>query len=88
MDKVDWYRLSQNPNAIHLLETHLDKVNWLYLSVNENAIHLLKTLNTEKMRSNCQAFAEELAAYVFHPLRLQRLCDTYGLELEEYFEMV
>jgi hypothetical protein len=49
---------------------------------------LLTTLNTEKMRANCKPFAEELVKYVFHPLRLQRLCDTYGLDLDEYFEMV
>jgi hypothetical protein len=28
VDKLDWSRLSSNPNAIHILENNLDKVNW------------------------------------------------------------
>jgi len=42
MDKIDWYNLSSNPNAIHLLEKNLDKINWEQLSGNPNAIHLLE----------------------------------------------
>jgi hypothetical protein len=66
----------------------LDKVNWARLCGNPNAIRLLAWLDTEKMISNCKPFAEELVKYVFHPLRLQRLCTVYNLDLEEYFEMV
>jgi hypothetical protein len=85
---VYWDELSYNPNAIHIFEKNLDKLKWTDLSGNPNAIHLLAPLDTEKMRSNCKTFAEELSAYVFHPLRLQRICDAHGLELDEYFEMV
>ena len=88
MDKVYWYMLSANPNAIPILEKNLDKVDWKYLSENPNALHLFTKLDTEKMRKNCKKFAEELAAYVFHPARLLRICETYGLELDEYFELV
>lgn len=61
-------------------------IYWSRLSWNPSVIHLLASLNKKKMRENCKAFAEELAAYVFHPLRLMRICEAYGLELEEYFE--
>jgi len=27
-DKINWYFLSGNPNAIHLLEKNLNKINW------------------------------------------------------------
>ena len=37
-----WHWLSQNPNAIHLLEQNLDNVEWNCLSGNPNAIHLLE----------------------------------------------
>ena len=40
--KIDWYYLSKNPNAIHLLEKNVDKINWNYLSANPNAISLLE----------------------------------------------
>ena len=88
LDGVNWKILSVNPNAIHLLERNPTKIEWSLLCLNTNAIHLLAHLDTEKMRENCRPFAEELAAYVFHPLRLRRICEKYGLELEEYFELV
>ena len=87
-NRVSWVWLSRNPNAIPLLEKKLDKVDCVFLSENPNAIHLIAPLDTEKMRKNCKEFAEKLAAYVFHPTRLLRICETYGLDLEEYFEMV
>ena len=34
--------LSENPNAIHILEKNIDKVNWTMLSLNPNAIHILE----------------------------------------------
>jgi hypothetical protein len=33
-DKIDWYHLSRNPNAIHLLEENQDKINWSKLCEN------------------------------------------------------
>jgi len=85
---VNWYYLSSNPNAIPILEQHLDKLIWYKIYTNPNAIHLFTKLNLQQMRENCRPFAEELAAYVFHPSRLIRICDAYGLDLEDYFELV
>jgi len=42
IDKLDWVKLSANPNAIHVLEQNLDKIDWDMLSRNPNAIHLLE----------------------------------------------
>jgi len=83
---INWYNLSSNPNAIHLLEQNIDKISWNALSENPNAINLLFNLDVILMRENCKSFAEELTAYVFHPLRLQNISNTYGIELEEYIE--
>jgi len=33
-DKIDWHRLSCNPNAIHLLEQNQDKIDWSNFSMN------------------------------------------------------
>ena len=41
-ENINWYELSENPNAIHLLQQNLDKINWIYLSYNPNAIPLLE----------------------------------------------
>ena len=45
MNKICWYTLSRNPNAIHFLEKNADKINWNGLSLNPNAIHLLEKNN-------------------------------------------
>lgn len=44
-----WSSLSENPNAIHLLEANPEKINWYYLSLNPNAIHLLEE-NVDKIK--------------------------------------
>ena len=42
INKLDWWMLSYNPSAIHLLEQNPDKIVWTNLSCNPNAIHLLE----------------------------------------------
>ena len=42
LKKLIWYRLSENPKAIHLLEQNLDKIDWVWLSENPAAIHILE----------------------------------------------
>jgi ribosomal protein L24E len=42
INKLNWYELSENPNAIHILEKHPDKIMWCYLSKNPKAIHILE----------------------------------------------
>jgi hypothetical protein len=42
IDKLNWFALSSNPNATHLLEQNQNKIFWDELSSNPNAIHLLK----------------------------------------------
>ena len=47
-EKINWYELSKNPAAIHLLEKNPEKINWTWLSMNPAAIHLLEK-NPEKI---------------------------------------
>ena len=48
IDKINWYGLSKNSNAIHLLEkelkdnSHAANINWYSLSRNKNAITILQ----------------------------------------------
>ena len=39
---VLWMKLSENPNAIHLLEQNPGEIKWIFLSKNPSAIHLLE----------------------------------------------
>ena len=41
VDKLDWEQLTNNPNAVYLLEKNPEKIYWYRLSVNPNAIYLL-----------------------------------------------
>ena len=36
LDKINWDKLSKNPNALGLLTENIDKINWKELSSNEN----------------------------------------------------
>lgn len=40
IDKVNWYYLSWNPNAIPLLEKNLDKISWFWISRNPNIFEI------------------------------------------------
>jgi hypothetical protein len=44
IEKINWYDLTSNPNAICLIEKHLDKIVWSRLSLNPHprAIHMLE----------------------------------------------
>lgn len=37
---VDWYYLSENPNAIELLKQHPDKIDWVCLSKNSSIFEI------------------------------------------------
>jgi hypothetical protein len=41
-EKINWEGMSQNPNAIYLLEQYPNKINWRYISLNTNAIHIIR----------------------------------------------
>ena len=48
LEKINWYNLSGNKNAIHILENNLEKINWDNLSRNKKAIHILEN-NLERI---------------------------------------
>jgi hypothetical protein len=81
--KLDWGRLSQNPNAIELLTANKDKINWDNLSQNPNAIQLL-TANKDKI--NWEPLAEEIVAKALHPKRIERLMRDYNFDFEDWFD--
>lgn len=86
-EKIDWAYLSANPAAIHLLEANPEKTIYKFLAVNPNAMHLLLLLDTKKMNKNMKPFAEELMSYVFNPMRLSRMSERLGVDLEDLLDM-
>ena len=94
-NKINWNVISLNksPNVVDLIKNNLDKMfistfGQHTLAKNPNIAQILGVIDYEKMRSNCQPFAKELAEYVFHPLRLVRVCNTYELDLADYMELI
>ena len=69
-DKVEWDILSQNPNAIPILENNLDKVNWFWLSRNPNIF----TYDYKDMKDRVfnGGIKEDLMKDRFHPRNLHK----------------
>ena len=65
-----------------------DKINWDGLSQNPNALHLLFDYDYEQMKENTKTLFCDLTEYVFHPIRLQRISETYGFSMEEYLDII
>ena len=86
IDKIYWPYLSLNPAAIHLLEANPNKIDWSTLSANPNALHLLARLDYAEMKRTFQPLAKELVETVFHPCRVSRIADVYGIDLNEYLD--
>ena len=71
LDKIDWYRLSDNPNAIPLLEK------------NTNIMVRFCKDDYDDMKKEMQPLAEEIAAYVFHPVRMNRIAERNNIPFDE-----
>ena len=80
---MNWYMLSQNPNAINLLKENPDKIHCDMLSKNPNIMEIICDLDYEAMKRSMQPFAEELAAYVFHPVRMNRIAERNNIPFDE-----
>lgn len=81
--------LCSNKNATKLIIKNLEYVRLINISYREDIMEILcDKLDTNKMRQNCEPFAKELAEYVFHPARLQRICEKNDIELEDYLELI
>jgi hypothetical protein len=87
LDKIDrdlgWDWLSMNPNAVHIMEKNQKRIDWTWFSENPNIFELDKVA----MRKQMQPLAEELAAKLFHPVRVERILNKYNYNIvaEEYW---
>ena len=77
------YYLSQNPNAIHLLEKNPEKIHWGWFSKNPSIFEEdYQTLSKERT----EVLREELVMKTWHPKRFMSWClDTDEVkDLEVY----
>lgn len=92
-NEINWSKLSKDGYWHKLLsekslhELTIVEFYWLKTLFPES-VYLVIKLDEEKMKNNCKEFAEELAKYVFHPTRLQKLSQLYGFDMDEYLELI
>ena len=82
-DKIDWNRLSENPNAIELLSKFKDKINWRMLSRNKSIF----ALDYKLMRRVMLEFYGELVEVALSPRRIRRIFELTGCspdDLDKY----
>ena len=80
-DKIDWYWLSRNPAAIHILEQNPDKINWDSLSRNP----AIFTYDYKKIKEymDFTGIKDELIAYYYRPENIHKFVERGDL-LEDF----
>ena len=73
-DKINWYNLSFNSNAIELLKENQNKIKWSFISLNS----AIFTYDYEKIKENKKEINEEIIIKALHPKRMLRLMEIYG----------
>lgn len=87
INKIDWQYLCENPNAVSIIKKNMHKMDttcWKVFSKNPSIF----VLDQMAMKEQCRIFAEDLAAYVFHPERVERMAALYHMEFDEYMELI
>jgi len=82
INKLNWVKLSANPNAIYLLEQNLDNIDWENLSRNPNAISILEK-NVDKV--DWDGLSENPNIFTYDYDRLSFKKRELHRELIEYF---
>ena len=86
--KIVWGYLSENPNAIHLLEQNIDKIGWYLLSRNPNIF----TYDYNKMKQNRINSGITEGLKVFQPQSLMRICmhtcKRYNIKFDDFMEYI
>ncbi len=74
--------LAYNPNAIHLVHKYLYRMSLEGLLDGDCGYHkFVLQIDYEKQKLQMEPLKKELLEYVFHPLRLRRLCDKLSIDL-------
>ena len=78
-DKICWKHLSENPNAIELLEKNKDKIEWYNFSTNPSIF----TYDYKRIKEFKKDLNEEVISTMFNPIRIQKFIDD-GNNFDDY----
>jgi len=65
----------------------MDKVWWRYLSQNPKIMDIIGIYDYEKMKICIKPLAEEIAKYVFNPIRINKFGRKYDITFEEMLDI-
>ena len=71
--------LSQNPNAIEILEAYQDKIDWDIIWSNPSIF----TYDYEQMKENKTDLHRDLIEYLYHPIRVAKYLVMHD-NIDEY----
>ena len=77
-DSLDWGLLSQNPNAVHLLEKNPEEFECEWISKNPSIFEL----DYNALKERCSIYKWELLSVALHPSRIARYLEM-GIEWGE-----
>ena len=80
-DKINWSSLSENPNAIELLQCNQDKIDWTNFSRNPSIFEV--QYDYRKVVENMNKIKEELMMKMFHPRNLDKFMGWGFVEMDE-----
>ena len=78
-EKINWCRLSRNPDAIHLLEANPEKIDWLELSRNPSIFIFTYDYDAIKNYMYGSGLARDLMENRFHPRNVHKF-EEWGHE--------
>jgi hypothetical protein len=78
IDKIFWYYLSSNKNAIHLLKKNIDKVIWFWISFNPSIFEI----DYKYLKERMDIIREELMMKTWHPTKIKCYLDL-GYDIDD-----
>ena len=83
-----WMYIFRNPHLLDMIKQNIYNLPYTCMMRDLFKNPGIFKLNYPAMREKCMPFAEELAAHVFHPDRISRISESYGIEFYDYMEIV
>jgi len=78
LDANCWWRLTRNPNAVHLLEQNPYRIDLLMLL----RVPSMLDYDYEALTQRCNIYKEQLIQKAMHPARIQKYLDS-GISIDE-----
>ena len=68
----------ENITRVNLVDAHIYESYYL--------VNWFNKIDYDGMKEENSEFRSELASYVFHPARVERMADSFQIEFSEYLE--